>query len=291
MNATHQNQNDLDIDSSIASRTSIADCPPFRILVISFCIFFCSLQNFSQTSKFVEANGLKTHYLEWGKGKNTIVLIHGLTDTAEIWQDLASILAKNYRVIAPDRRGSGKSEKPSDGYDSQTLAADVDKFLNALNIKKATIVGHSFGGITALALAADFPARVNTLILIEGGFWQKREPVPLPECPAPVNGDCLISRQLQRGANEFDGDKLYSKIRAPALLILGLPNELNKPVLNEAEKENRKFFDEAASRVTYTASTQLKRSRALVIQNAQHWVFVDQPEIVAEAIDKFINEN
>lgn len=291
------NQNDLDIDRQDAKPLNSSFYLLFRIFdnrflkqyTIIILLFLCGLfPVFPQTSNFIESNGVKTHYLEWGNGENTIVLIHGLSDTAEIWKDLAVILAKNYRIIAPDRRGTGRSEKPSANYDTQTLAADIEKLLDALKVKRATVIGHSFGGNTALTLAAKSPDKISSLILIEGGFWEKREPTPLPECPAPMSEDCLISNSIQRGINEYNPENLYPKIYAPTLLILGLPAQLNKTILDDEEKTNKKFFDKAVEHINNTAKNKLKNARMLVVKNARHWVFIDQPEIVAKEVKKFI---
>lgn len=254
-------------------------------------LFFVSVSVFSQTSKFVDANGIKTHYLEWGSREQTIVLIHGLSDTADVWRDFAPVLAENFRIIAPDRRGVGKSEKPSANFDTETLAADVEKLLEALKIKKAIVIGHSFGGNAALTLAANSPDKIDSLILIEGGFWEKREPAPLPECPAPIDADCLIAASIQRGINEYDAEKLYPKVYSPTLLVLALPNELNKSKLNDEEKLNKKFFDEAVRHTNNIAKNKLKKAKSLVIKNARHWVFADQPKMVAGEIKKFIKAN
>ncbi len=297
MDVSHLNETDSDIDLPSAKPSNSFFYLRLRILnnkflkqcpIILFLFLGGLIPVFSQTSNFIESNGVETHYLEWGKGENTIVLIHGLSDTAEIWKDLAVILAKNYRIIAPDRRGTGKSEKPSANYDSQTLAADIEKLLDALKVKRATVIGHSFGGNTAMTLAANSPGKISSLILIEGGFWEKREPMPLPECSAPISEDCLISNSVQRGINEYNPEKLFPKIYAPTLLMLGLPPELNKINLNDAEKINKKFFDEAVKNINNTAKNKLKNAKSLVIKNAQHWVFIDQPEIVAKEVKKFI---
>ena len=297
MDVSQINNDDLDIDLPNAKPSNsrfylLSKIPDNKFLKQSAIIIFLFLYGlmpvFSQTSNFIESNGVKTHYLEWGNGENTIVLIHGLSDTAEIWKDLAVILAKHHRIIAPDRRGTGKSEKPSANYDTQTLAADVEKLLEALKIKRAAVVGHSFGGNTALTLAAKSPDKISSLILIEGGFWEKRVPTPLPECSAPVSEDCLISNFIQRGINEYDPEKLYPKINVRTLLILGLPPQLNKTNLNDEEKTNKKFFDKAVGHINSTAKNKLKNAKSSVIKNAQHWVFIDQPEIVAGEIKKFI---
>jgi len=260
----------------------------FRLVSLLTILTILTLNVFPQNSGVVKTNGIKTHYLEWGKGKETIVLIHGLADTSEVWKDLAAILAKKYRVIAPDRRGAGKSERPPSNYDTQTLVTDVAKLLDGLKIKSAVVVGHSFGGNTALGLAANAPGKVKKLILIEGGFWRKREPAPLPECAPPVTEECLISVYLQQNVNEFDAERFFPNLRPPSLLIMGLPKELNKTDLNDDEKINKKFFDEAVAEVRAIAGKKLKKSKASVIEDAGHWVFIDQPEKTAREIENFI---
>lgn len=256
-------------------------------ITINFVLCISSL---AQASNFAMANNINIHYLEWGKGEKTIVLIHGLFDTAEIWKDFAPLLAKNYRVIAPDRRGSGKSEKPLKNYDTQTLATDVKELLDALNIKKATIIGHSFGGNTAMKFAADFSEKTENAILIEGGFWKKGKPAPLAECLSN-DKDCLIANLLLNGSNKYDAEKLYPQIKTPMLLILGLPKDLNKPKLNAEEKENKKFFDEALNYLKDISNNKIGKGKSIVIKDAGHWVFKNQPNVSAIKINKFIKAN
>ena len=105
------------------------------LLTISLLLWLFVLQSFSQTSKFIETDSLKIHYLEWGKAKKTIILIHGLTGNAEIWKDFAPFFTKEYRVVPPDRHGAGMSDNPSEKYDAETLADDIVNFIEALKIE------------------------------------------------------------------------------------------------------------------------------------------------------------
>lgn len=260
-------------------------------LTVLLILGIFTLQYFSQTSKFIETDGLKTHYLEWGKSKKTIILIHGLTGDAEIWKDFAPLLAKEYRVIAPDRRGAGASDKPSEKYDAETLADDIAKFLEALKIENPIIVAHSFGGNAALTFAAKYPKKAASLILIEGGFWKKQNPQPIAECAEPIEKDCLISNALKVGMNEYDAESLFPKVSAPTLLVLGLPKELNKTNLSDDEKEFKKFFDEAVDYSRNVAKHKLKKGKIVIIENAGHEIFKDQPKILAKEIASFIEKN
>jgi pimeloyl-ACP methyl ester carboxylesterase len=94
-----------------------------------------------------------------------VLLIHGYTDNSRSWSLLAPHLAGR-RLIAVDLRGHGMSGAPACCYGIDTLADDMHRFLDALGITQADVVGHSLGSMTALALAVFHPERVNRLVLV-----------------------------------------------------------------------------------------------------------------------------
>ena len=77
----------------------------------------------------VNLGDITLHYTDWaGKGRD-LVLVHGLASTSHIWDLIAPLLTKNFRVIALDQRGHGESAKPSSGYDFHTVATDLHRFI------------------------------------------------------------------------------------------------------------------------------------------------------------------
>jgi pimeloyl-ACP methyl ester carboxylesterase len=261
-----------------------------KIILSIIVIFSCSSFAINQTSKFAETNGIKTHYLEWGVGKKTIILLHSLTDTAEVWKGFAPLLSKNYRIIAPSRRGVGKTEKSLSGYEIENLAKDVKGLIKSLKLENVNLVGHSFGGNIAVVVAANSPDKISSLVLIEGGFWEKRKSPIIPECPKPIENDCLISNTIKREIGDYDAERFYSKLSMPTLLIMGEPPEFAKANLSEAEKESRKFFDAAVGHMEEVSRDKLKNGESSLVKNAQHWVFVDQRAIVADSLLKFYKD-
>ncbi len=98
--------------------------------------------------KVGEENGspISIYYEDRGSGK-PVVLIHGWPLDGGSWERQSfALLAAGYRVITYDRRGFGRSSAPSEGYDYNTMAGDLDKLIEALDLKDATIVGFSMGG-------------------------------------------------------------------------------------------------------------------------------------------------
>jgi non-heme chloroperoxidase len=91
-------------------------------------------------------DGTRIYFKDWGRGK-PVVLSHGWPLDADAWDSQMLFLVQNgYRVIAHDRRGSGRSDQPSSGNDVDTYADDLAAVIDALDLKQATLVGHSMGG-------------------------------------------------------------------------------------------------------------------------------------------------
>ncbi|MFA4840133.1 MAG: alpha/beta hydrolase [Agrococcus sp.] len=89
----------------------------------------------------------RLHIDDSGGDGRPVVLLHGWPLSAESWDDQTdSLVAAGYRVVAFDRRGFGRSDKPDDGYDYDTLAADLDGVLTDLDLQDVTLVGFSMGG-------------------------------------------------------------------------------------------------------------------------------------------------
>lgn len=118
-------------------------------------------------SRFAEVNGLRMHYLQAGKTGSPVILLHGYAQNSHMWRPLMKELGKTHRVIAPDLRGFGDTTKAETGYDKKTMAQDVHALARLLGIGKAGIVGHDIGLMVAYAYAAQYPAEVDRIALLD----------------------------------------------------------------------------------------------------------------------------
>jgi pimeloyl-ACP methyl ester carboxylesterase len=118
-------------------------------------------------SRFADVNGLKMHYLQAGKSGSAVILIHGYAQNSHMWRPLMTELGKTHRVIAPDLRGFGDTTKAETGYDKKTMAQDVHALARSLGIEKVGIVGHDIGLMVAYAYAAQYPAEVDRIALLD----------------------------------------------------------------------------------------------------------------------------
>ena len=128
-------------------------------------------------SRFADVNGTRLHYLVAGQGA-PVILLHGYTQTSHMWRPLIAALATTHTVIAPDLRGAGQSAKPPQGYEKKTLAQDIHALAASLGYRRVQLVGHDIGLMVAYAYAAQYPAEVVQLALLDAflpgvGEWKQ----------------------------------------------------------------------------------------------------------------------
>lgn len=122
------------------------------------------------TSRFYFSQRLRLHYVEWGRqDAPPLVLIHGGRDHCRNWDWVATDLARDYRIIAPDLRGHGDSQwLIGGGYRMTDYVYDIAQLFFHLGLERAPIIGHSLGGAITLHFSGAFPEKVERLIAIEG---------------------------------------------------------------------------------------------------------------------------
>lgn len=123
-----------------------------------------------EVGQSIEADGIRTNYLEAGSGEKKVVLIHGSgpgVTAYSNWRLVLPALGEDFHVLAPDMVGFGYSDRPENvHYNVQTWADQTVGFMDALGIQKAHLVGNSFGGAIALRIATQHPERVDALVLM-----------------------------------------------------------------------------------------------------------------------------
>ena len=265
----------------------------------------------------IATNGINLYYELHGSGP-ALVLIPGLGYNGWMYSHMIPGLAEHFQVISIDNRGSGLSDKPAGPYTAQMLAADVIGLLDAFDLPKAHIVGHSMGGFIAQALAIDYPDRVDRLVLSATNFGGPHHVPITPPAMAvltDVSGDPI--ERLRRGivistapgfaeANpEFIESWVQYRVAHPidpagyqAQLAIGLG------LLSEAAS-----FEHKLGRVTAPTlvlfgehdavvppgnaellAARLPNARVEILPNAGHVFPFETPEAANQAITRFLLE-
>ena len=164
---------------------------------------------------------IELHYEDKGAGQ-PVVLIHGFPLDGNSWEgQTAALLDAGYRVITYDRRGFGKSSKPTDGYDYDTFAADLNTLLSDLDLNDAVLVGFSMGTGEVGRYLGTYSCEVADLTVSQdedGRIWLEQTPKGIfaelgekPELQELVHyqGDSLIPAEPEHGMHmphAFVGD-------------------------------------------------------------------------------------
>lgn len=118
-------------------------------------------------SRFIHANDITLHLLDWGNNGPPLLLAHSTFLCARSWAPMVASLADRFHVMALDLRGHGDSDKPEEGYTWDLMAADLAGVMEALDLQDTLLVGHSRGGGVTILGAALQAHRVKSVVLIE----------------------------------------------------------------------------------------------------------------------------
>ena len=250
-------------------------------------------------------NGVKTYYRRDGAGSRTFLLFNGAGCNAETWGELAEWLVDLGEVVRFDARGVGKTELPGEPYTLDTLAEDALALMDYLQIGRAILIGHAFGGRVAQIVTRDHPERASALVLCgTGGFYPpKLDPPPEDAtreevwldrfCGAgfrneqPERAQRLLDEMFAvrppQGAAELRGKAIGA---TPAASYWGrTPDSI--PVLLLYGTEDRFGHPENARDL----ADRLENSRLVFIEGAGHFAIREKPERMLAEITDFIEEN
>lgn len=260
---------------------------------------------------FVEVRGHRLFCEDVGEGRKVpVVFLHGFPLSSEIWLPLQDTIAREFRFIAPDLRGFGRSDKPAGPYTMDTLAEDVLGIADALGIGRFVLAGHSMGGYVALRIVARAPERVLVLLLVctraepdtEEGKARRRQGIetirtqgPLafldtylpnlvgattkatrPEVLDRLRGiatqvpDHVLVGCLEGMMERPDSRPLLSQIRVPALVVAGAEDGLIPP-------------DHAR-----TMAEQIPLGRFALLQRCGHTPSLEAPQELVQVLLPFL---
>ena len=265
----------------------------------------------------IKIAGYNYFYKDSGAGKETILLLHGNPDSSDVWDDLIPLLSPNYRCIAPDLAGFGRSEIDRQvAFTLESASAWVQTFIQALEIEGPVhLFVHDVGAFYGLAWAVEFPDQVRSICVLntlffsdyQWHFWGRvwRTPI-LGELAMLFSPKSIFKRELKRGSPSLSDDfleKTYAHISP----------KMNRTVLNMYRSMHPSVFKGWEDR--YVALTQQKPiivvwgdrdpyislkyqyaermaqgQQVHHIANCGHWVAVEEPELLAKYWHSFIQQ-
>ena len=241
---------------------------------------------------FVDALAGRLFVRQRGESGPALLLVHGLGGSGAQWSAQLAALGQAFRVVAPDLRGHGRSDAPTDG--EQAIAAYVDDLLavaDALGLERFAVAGHSMGALVASELAARAPQRVRALALVDPGGDGTDEPeeeiaAALEELAEDPHADFAVHyREFLHGARPATTRRVLADLRATpeATLLGGYAAAMRYPARERLAAFRGPTLCIASA--LNDAPGSLPRSVPELptewLAPASHWLMMDRPEEVS----------
>ena len=234
-----------------------------------------SIYGKNKSGKYIDVNDAKIYYEEYGQGE-PLIFLHGNNGSIEDFYQQIPFFAKQYRVIAIDTRGQGKStDLTNTPYTYEQFSNDLFQTTQKLNLKKINLVGWSDGGNTALIFNALHPELINKIVTIGAVLNPNgvgEELIGNLKNLADKPSETINLRLIKLMLNEPNITKSeLNRIHNPVLVIAGEKDEVKESHTKEIQKN-------------------ISKAELLIIPNSTHYVPFEQPKILNEAILKFLKK-
>jgi pimeloyl-ACP methyl ester carboxylesterase len=234
------------------------------------------------TGKYINANGIKIYYEEYGSGQ-PLLLLHGNSVSIESFKQQIAEFSKGYKVIAVDTRGQGKSSEDGKMYSYDLFAEDMNALLNELKLDSVSIVGWSDGGNTGLIMAMKYPSKVKKLITMGANVFIDKSVVGK-----------WVFKELNKQLKEMKFDTAYSDKNRVRLINLLLTEP--KHSFEDLKKITCPVFviagekDIISQTHTKAIAENITKSKLLIATKETHYFPVENSKAFNAAVMEFLRE-
>ena len=274
------------------------------------------LQAATGTSHFVEANGIKLHYLDYGTaGRRPMLCVHGGAAHAHWFDFVAPGFTPDHHVFSLDQRGHGDSAwADPHSYSWKNFAADINAFVEKLDLRDFVLVGHSMGGMVSLVYAATYPGRMGALVIVDTIMLMPMERVmrmrefgARPAKPyasqeelvaryrlEPANSQMAAPEVIRRmamnsGRQDADGQwqhKADRRVSSNFEQIAGVPlwEKIKVPALVIRGERSKRFTPEQLAEVRANAP----QVQMAEVPASDHHITLDNPQGFVKVVQEFL---
>jgi pimeloyl-ACP methyl ester carboxylesterase len=243
-------------------------------------------------------DGTLVSYYRFGEGKTNLVFLHGWRSNGLVWKNITDNMdLRKYSIYLLDLPGFGDSPNPKKTFTILDYSNTVFKFIQKLELKSITIVGHSFGGRVTIKLSALHPELIEKIILVDSAGVR-------------LTGSNKY-KSVAKIAKPFFKPKFMQGIRKKIYQTIGAEDYVETPELKETfvniiSEDLTRFMpriiqptliiwgaEDTETPLLYAEimNQAIKGSRLEIFESAGHFSFLDQPELFARELNSFLNES
>jgi pimeloyl-ACP methyl ester carboxylesterase len=262
-------------------------------------------KNAAGESRFTTLDGARIHYVNYGKGSEALILIHGWTMNVDNWREQVPDFAKRTRVIAIDLPGHGMSDKPQVTYSMDRFARAVDAVMRDAKVKRAVLVGHSMGTPIARQFYRKYPDKTLAIVIADGplrpfgdkkmmegmiaGFRGPNYRDAVGQMLAGLHGPILSAEakgRIQTSSSNTPQYVLVSAMEGMADPSIWAEDKINVPVL--AIMANNPFFGADLEQRYREIAPNME---FVMWEGVGHFVMMDRAKEFNDAVLAFLDKN
>ena len=256
-------------------------------------------------SRFTMLEGARVHYVNYGKGSEALILIHGWTMNEDNWRDQATEFAKRNRVIAIDLPGHGKSDKPQVTYSMDLFARAIAAVMHDAKVKRAVLVGHSMGTPIARQFYRKYPKKTLAIVIVDGPlrpFGEKQMMDALTASFRAPNYKDAMGQMFAAmfGPNlsaEAQGRIQASRLSTPQYVLVSAWEGMVDPSIWGEDKIDVPVLAIMANNPFFGADLE-QRYRGIapnmdfrLVDSVGHFIMMERPKQFNEAVVAFLDKN
>ena len=259
----------------------------------------------SGESRYASLDGARIHYVNYGKGSEALILIHGWTMNVDNWRDQIADFTRRNRVIAIDLPGHGQSDKPQVTYSMEFFARAVEAVMRDAMVKRAVLVGHSMGTPIARQFYRKYPDKTLGIVIADGplrpfgdkammdqmiaGFRRPEYQQAVAKMFTSMFGPGLSTEaqgRIQASAGKTPQYVLVSAMEGMADASIWGEDKINVPVL--AIMANNPFF---GSDIEQRYRAIAPNMDFLLWDGVGHFIMIEKPTEFNQAVLAFLDKN
>jgi pimeloyl-ACP methyl ester carboxylesterase len=256
-------------------------------------------------SRFTTLDGAKIHYVNYGKGAEALVLIHGWTCSVDSWRNQVDAFAKRNRVIAIDLPGHGASDKPQITYSMDYFARAIDAVLQDAKVKRAVLVGHSMGTPVARQFYRKYPQKTLAIVIDDGSLRPFFDKATMDGVLASLRGPdykAATSQMFTMLAGPGLSAEALAPVKAvsqstPQYVVVSAMEAMADASIWGEDKINVPVLAIIAKNVFYSPTME-DSFRAIapnlefhVWENVGHFIMIERPKEFNQAVIAFLDKN
>ncbi len=276
----------------------------FSYLLIVILLGAAAVTAGEPKSSWADFDGVKVHYYDVGKrADKALIFIHGWTCNADFWKGSYSAFPE-YRVIAIDLPGHGKSDKPQTKYSMEYFARSIDAVMRTAKVERAVIAGHSMGTPVARQFYRIYPQKTVGIVVVDGTLRTVVAPEQMLEFMRP-----LLTNFKENGPKFLDGmlvpvkdESLKKMIRetmssAREHVAVSAMREMNDPAIWKDDKVDRPVLAVMAESAWWPPGTRERFAEVApnmewhMWQGVSHFLQMERPREVNALVTTFIKKN